>query len=77
MAGQVRVWTEPDEEVQHFADPPKDDTAHEWNGTTACGTTGLLRWVTPENVDINLLCHRCAASEGLAPPLEGDYPGPV
>lgn len=77
MGDQARVWIEAGEEVQHFADPPRDDTAHEWEGATACGATGPLRWVTPENVDVNLLCPSCAALAGTTPPLEGDHPGPV
>lgn len=77
MAVSVRVWSPPDLQTQHHAAPPEDDTSHEWEGTTACGVTGVLRWVPGETVDAGATCERCMALAGANPPLEGDHPGPV
>jgi hypothetical protein len=73
----ARVWLDGQYEAQHHAVPPKDGTAHEWEGATACGAEGRLRWVTPENVDAALTCPACAMADGYTPALEGDWPGPV
>ena len=77
MAQRVRVWQGQDRELQHFSDPPSDDTARRWEGTTVCGITGELSWIAPERVDAGSQCPRCEARVGPAPELEGDYPGPV
>ncbi|HUH07270.1 MAG TPA: hypothetical protein VML96_05615 [Egibacteraceae bacterium] len=74
---RVRVWIEGDGELQHLAAPPEDDTAHGWDGETICARRGHLRWVLPEHVDAAKACAECAALEGHAPRLEGEYPGPV
>ncbi len=73
----VRVWVPPDLQAQHFAAPPANDTAREWDGTTACGVAGLLRWVHGESVDRGATCENCMAVAGPNPPTEGDFPGPV
>lgn len=73
----ARVWLDGRYEAQHHTEPPEDETAHEWEGATACGAQGRLRWVTPENVDTALTCPACATVDGYAPKLEGIYPGPV
>ena len=77
MAETVRVWVPPDLEIQHVAAPPGDDTTREWDGVTACGRTGLLRWVHGEVVDQGSTCEACLLAAGPTPPLEGDDPGPV
>lgn len=77
MPASVRVWVPPDLSTQHHAPAPDNDTAHEWEGTTACGLTGALRWVPVETVDQGASCENCMAVDGPTPPLEGDHPGPV
>ena len=77
MDAMVHVWVAPDMQTQHHAVAPGDDTTREWDGATACGLSGPLRWVHGEAVDRGALCERCTAVVGTAPPLEGDYPGPV
>lgn len=77
MAGIVRVWVTPDMETQHMAPPPGDDVTKEWEGVTACGVNGVLRWVHGEVVDHGKACADCLAVAGPAPPLDGDHPGPV
>jgi len=77
MDAMVRVWVPPDLQLQHFAVAPAQDTAREWDGATACGITGLLRWVHGESVDRGATCEGCMAVAGTSPPMEGDYPGPV
>lgn len=74
---RVRVWLDGDEGTQHLADTPGDDTSRRWEGTTVCGESGILHWVTYENVDVPRTCDRCVFLEGYTPPLEGDHPGPV
>lgn len=73
----VHVWVPPDLSTQHHAPAPDDDTTHEWDGTTACGLAGALRWVPGEVVDRGVACERCMALAGTNPPLEGEDPGPV
>ena len=77
MDGLVHVWVPPDLQLQHHAAPPAQDTVREWEGVTACGVAGQLRWVHAEAVDRGATCERCMAVVGTSPPLEGDYPGPV
>lgn len=77
MDALVYVWVPPDLQLQHHAPPPDDDTTKEWEGVTACGITGQLRWIHGETVDRGATCERCTAVVGAAPPLEGDDPGPV
>lgn len=77
MAANVRVWALPDLETQHVAAPPGDDISKEWDGTTACGLAGTLRWVHGEVVDAGKSCPSCQDTAGTSPPLEGDDPGPV
>lgn len=77
MDSMVRVWALPDLQTQHDTVPPGDDTAKEWEGTTACGISGTLRWVHGETVDRASTCRACADIVGTTPPLEGDHPGPV
>ena len=77
MDALVYVWVAPDLALQHHAPPPGDDTTKEWEGTTACGTTGTLRWILGEAVDRGATCERCIDAVGSAPALEGDDPGPV
>lgn len=77
MDAIVHVWAPPDLAVQHLAVAPGDDTAREWEGATACGHAGVLRWVHGETVDRGATCERCMAAVGTAPPLDGDDPGPV
>lgn len=77
MAATVRVWALPDLETQHVAEPPGDDIAKEWEGATACGLHGTVRWVHGEVVDAGKGCAACHATAGLTPPLEGNDPGPV
>ena len=77
MAETVRVWAPPDLAIQHVAAPPGDDTTREWEGVTACGHTGLLRWVHGEVVDQGATCEACLAVAGPSPALEGDDLGPV
>lgn len=77
MTDMVIVWAAPDLETQHHALPPEDDTSHEWEGATACGLTGELRWIPTETVDRGSSCAECMAVDGANPPLEGDHPGPV
>lgn len=77
MSATVRAWAPPDLLVQHVAQPPDDDTSHEWEGTTACGLAGTLRWIPGETVDGGSTCPDCLAVAGPSPPLEGDHPGPV
>ncbi|CAN5153902.1 MAG: hypothetical protein H0V93_06680 [Euzebyales bacterium] len=77
MREVVQVWLSGDDERQHLADPPPDDTARRWDGTTACGSPGGLTWVPPERVDGGSRCPACTAVLGTAPVLEGDDPGPV
>ena len=77
MAATVRVWAPPDLDVQHVAAAPADDTVREWDGVTACGVSGQLRWVHGETVDHGKTCEGCLAAAGPNPPLEGDDPGPV
>lgn len=77
MAATVRVWALDDLETQHVSAPPDDDVAKEWEGTTACGLTGTLRWVHGEVVDAGKGCSACLAAAGTTPPLEGVDPGPV
>jgi hypothetical protein len=74
---RVRVWVDNNYGVQHWAPPPKADTAREWAGSTVCDLRGTLRWVTLENVDAASTCERCAALEGHSVPLQGEYMGPV
>jgi hypothetical protein len=73
----VRVWHGSSHDRQHLSDPPADDTAHAWTGTTVCGAEGDLTWIVPEQVDTGIACPDCVALAGLSPPLEGDHPGPV
>ncbi|HVM20697.1 MAG TPA: hypothetical protein VM307_12130 [Egibacteraceae bacterium] len=73
----VRVWLSTDRNTQHHAAAPADDTAQEWDGVTACGHSGPLRWVHGETVDRAKTCAACVAAVGRTPPLEGDHPGPV
>lgn len=77
MAESVRVWALPDLETQHMSAPPGDDVTQEWEGITACGWEGTLRWIHREVVDAGKACGACQATVGLTPPLEGDDPGPV
>lgn len=77
MDSIVRVWVSPDLAAQHYAPPPTDDTTREWEGVTACGSTGTLRWIHGEAVDAGATCEQCIALGGTAPALEGDHPGPV
>ncbi|MPZ73870.1 MAG: hypothetical protein GEU74_11665 [Nitriliruptorales bacterium] len=77
MDAVVRVWALPDVDTQHDAIPPADDTAKEWEGSTACGIVGMLRWVHGETVDRAKTCAACVGAVGTAPPLEGDDLGPV
>ena len=77
MDALVHVWIAPDLTVQHHAPPPGDDTTREWEGVTACGTAGTLRWIHGEAVDRGATCERCIAVVGPAPALEGEDPGPV
>ena len=77
MDAMVHVWVPPDLQTQHHAVAPADDTARQWQGLTACGVEAELRWVHGEAVDRGATCDRCMAAVGTAPPLEGDYPGPV
>jgi hypothetical protein len=74
----VRVWTPPDLDTQHLAEPPEgDQTARTWTGATVCGRSGELRWIHWETVDEGRTCGECMALLGTyKPPLEGDYPGP-
>jgi hypothetical protein len=73
---KARVWLADDRGAQHLADPPSDPIVKEWEGSTACGVEGLLRWITPENVDGGKACPACLPASGHTPQLEGDYPGP-
>ena len=75
---RVRVWRLPEQDIEHFADPPaRDQVARTWEGMTLCGHQGELRWVHWEVVDEGKTCAACAAVEGTyKPALEGDYPGP-
>ena len=77
MEAMVRVWVDPELDVQHLALPPGDDTSKEWDGTTACGRAGRLRWIHGETVDRGASCDACMAAVGTTPPMEGDDPGPV
>ena len=77
MEAMVRVWVDPDLELQHLALPPESDTAKEWEGATACGQSGLLRWIHGEAVDRGASCEACMAAVGTTPPMEGDDLGPV
>ena len=77
MDTMVHVWAPPDLDLQHLTVAPTDDTVRDWEGTTACGLTGALRWVHGETVDRGAVCEACTAVAGPNPPLQGDYPGPV
>ena len=77
MEAMVHVWVPPDLQLQHHAAAPADDTIREWEGVTACGLSGMLRWVHGETVDRGATCQRCMAAAGPNPALEGDHPGPV
>ena len=77
MQAMVRVWVDPDLELQHLALPPESDTAKQWEGTTVCGQAGVLRWIHGEAVDRGVSCEACVAAVGTAPPMEGDDLGPV
>ena len=77
MDAMVYVWVPPDLSTQHFSLPPGDDTSREWNGVTACGIAGDLRWVHGETVDRGAACEACMAAVGTSPPMQGDDPGPV
>lgn len=77
MDATVYVWALPDLQTQHSSLPPADDTEREWEGVTACGVSGPLRWVHGEVVDRGAACPRCTAAVGTAPPLEGAESGPV
>ena len=77
MDAMVRVWVPPDLSTQHFALPPGDDTAREWDGVTVCGITAGLRWVHGETVDQGATCDACISVAGTTPPMEGEDPGPV
>ena len=77
MEASVRVWLPPDLETQHIAAPPADDTTREWDGVTACGLSGPVRWIHGETVDRGATCEGCTAVVGPNPPAEGEYPGPV
>lgn len=78
MADRVRVWVQPDLDVQHLAAPPGGSAVMQsWHGQTSCGRTGDLRWVHWEVVDEGATCEGCVAVEGTyKPALEGDYAGP-
>lgn len=77
MDAMVFVWAAPDLYTQHSAVAPADDTQHEWDGVTACGLSGPLRWIHGEVVDRGAACERCMMTAGTTPPLEGVDPGPV
>lgn len=76
MAEMVYVWLDPDLTVQHLTTDPTDDTAREWEGVTACGLEGVLRWIPRETTDRGASCPACAEVAGNAPPLGGQPMGP-
>ena len=73
MATTIRTWLDEDRTTMHHAASSQIDGMQtvEFEGTTHCGRSGLLKLVHTENVDSGKLCQACVEVSGPNPSLAG------